>query len=202
MRALSYFVLAMTLAMAASMPARSASESPDALVKSTVDEVLGLIAKNQDRATLRKLAEQKVLPFFDFKEMTRLAAGAAWRKATPEQQQALEDDFRTLLVNTYTNALSQAGPGSDRTVEVKPAVASKNDDTTVKTVVKESGKPPLEIDYRMSSKDSTWKVYDVVVEGVSLVTNYRSSFSEEVSRSGIDGLIKTLKERNSTLPKS
>jgi phospholipid transport system substrate-binding protein len=200
MRTLSRMFLVI-LALAAALPARPANESPDVLVKNTVEEVLGVMKQNQNRAALRKLAEQKVLPNFDFKEMTRLAVGVAWRKATPEQQRALEDNFRELLVNTYTNALSQAGSTGNETVDVKPAPLSKNNDTVVKTQVKEPGKQPIEIDYRMSNRDGAWKVYDVVVEGVSLVTNYRSSFAEEVRRSGIDGLIKTLQERNARIAK-
>jgi len=201
MKTLSRLLLAITLTFAAALPSWPANESPDLLVKNTVEEVLGVMKQNQDRATLRKLAEQKVLPNFDFKEMTRLAVGVAWRKATPEQRRALEENFRELLVNTYVNALSQAGSSGNKTVDVKPAPPSKNNDTVVKTQVKEPGKEPLEIDYRMSNRDGTWKVYDVVVEGVSLVTNYRSSFAEEVRSSGIDGLIKTLQERNARLAK-
>jgi phospholipid transport system substrate-binding protein len=199
MKTISRLLLIAMLCIGAATLARAAGESPDAMVKNTVEEVLGVLKQNQDRAALRKLAEQKVLPHFDFKEMTRLAVGAAWRKATPEQQRALEDNFRTLLVNTYTNALSQAGGA--KTLEVRPAPASKGGDTTVKTVVKESGKQPVAVDYRMSNKEGEWKVFDVLVEGVSLVTNYRTSFAEEVNRAGIDGLIKSLQQRNHSLAK-
>jgi phospholipid transport system substrate-binding protein len=199
MKTISRLLLIAMLCIGAATLARAAGESPDAMVKNTVEEVLGVLKRNQDRAALRKLAEQKVLPHFDFKEMTRLAVGAAWRKATPEQQRALEDNFRTLLVNTYTNALSQAGGA--KTLEVRPAPASKGGDTTVKTVVKESGKQPVAVDYRMSNKEGEWKVFDVLVEGVSLVTNYRTSFAEEVNRAGIDGLIKSLQQRNHSLAK-
>jgi len=179
--------------------ARAANQPPDTMVKSVVDDVLGVIRENRDRATLRKLAEQKVLPHFDFREMTRLAVGAAWRKASPEQQGALEKNFRTLLVNTYTNALA-SGTSPGTTVELKPG-ATKDNDATVRTLVKQSGKQPMPIDYRLALRDDEWKVYDVVVDGVSLVTNYRSSFSEEVSKSGIDGLIHNLEQRNNSLAK-
>ena len=176
--------------------AQAANQPPETFVKAIVDDVLGVIRQNPDRKTLRKVAEQKVLPHFDFQQMTRLAVGAAWRKASPEQQSALEHNFRTLLVNTYTNALSQ-GASSDAAVDYKPG-ATKDNDATVHTVVKQSGKPPLPIDYRLQVREGEWKVYDVVVEGVSLVTNYRSSFSEEVSKSGIDGLIHKLEQRNNS----
>jgi phospholipid transport system substrate-binding protein len=195
--------LAMVLAMlfvAASGVAADAT--PEAIVKSTVEEVLTVIQKTKDRRALRELAEQKVVSQFDFREMTRLAVGPAWRDATPQQQKALEDAFRSLLVSTYTAALSRAG-GTERTVEVKPAQPQQGqDDVVVKTFVKEPGRQPLEIDYRMAKRDETWKVYDVLVENLSLVTTYRSSFAEEIKRSGIDGLIKALNEKNRSGSKS
>jgi len=172
--------------------------SPDALVKSTVNEVLAVIRQNHDQQTLRQLAEQKVLPHFDFAAMTRLAVGKAWRQASPSQQQALEDGFRTLLVNTYTTALSKAATGKEA-VEVKPPQAGGGNETTVKTVVTAPGEPPTAIDYRMEKTADGWKVMDVVVESVSLVTNYRSTFNEEINRSGIDGLIKVLEAKNRKL---
>jgi len=180
----------------------AADSAPDALVRSTVDEVLAVIKQNKDKQALRALAEQKVLPHFDFKRMTQLALGAPWRQANPAQQQALENGFRTLLVNTYTNALSVSATGG-QTVEVKPAQAKAGqDEVVVKTTVKDSGKPPIAIDYRMAKSADGWKVFDVVVENLSLVTNYRGTFASEVSRSGIDGLIKVLDEKNRTLAKS
>ncbi len=178
--------------------ARAAGDSPDELVKRTTNEVLEVIKQNRDRAVLRRIAEQKVLPNFDFQEMTRLAMGPAWRKASPEQRKGLVDNFRTLLVNTYVNSFAQVGSG-ERTLEVKPA-AIKGDETMVRTLVKEPGRPqPISIDYRMRNKDDGWKVYDIVVEGVSLVTNYRTTFAEEVNRGGVDGLIKALEQRNKKL---
>lgn len=183
-------------------PMLAVDVAPDALVRSTVDEVLTVIRQSRDKQALRQLAEQKVLPRFDFKRMTQLAMGPAWRQANPAQQQALEDGFRALLVNTYTNALSVSASGN-QTVEVKPVqVKPDQPDVTVKTVVKQSGKQPVAINYHMARSADGWKVYDVVVEDLSLVTNYRGSFTSEVSRSGIDGLIKVLDEKNRTLAKS
>ncbi len=178
----------------------AANTAPDALVKSTVDEVLSVIKQTPDKAALRRLAEEKVLPRFDFRQMTQLAVGPAWHKANPEQQQALEKGFRTLLVNTYTGSLSMAAGGGKK-VEVKPARQSDQKDTVVKTLVTQSGKPPISIDYRMENNPDGWKVYDVLVEGVSLVTTYRGTFSEEVKQSGIDGLIKVLDTKNRALAK-
>ena len=183
----------------------AASSAPDALVKSTVDEVLLVIKQTKDKSTLRLLAEEKVLPRFDFRQMTQLAVGPAWQKANPGQQQALESGFRALLVNTYTGSLSLAA-GGDRKVEVKPARPSGQNqsgqnDTVVKTLVTQSGKPPISIDYRMENNPDGWKVYDVLVDGVSLVTTYRGTFSQEVQQSGIDGLIKVLEAKNRALAK-
>ena len=181
--------------------AAAADTAPDALVKSTVDEVLALIRQNNDKRALRELAEQKVLPHFDFRRMTQLAVGRAWRDANPAQQQALENSFRTLLVNTYTSALSISATSSD-TVEVKPVqVVAGQNDVTVKTTVKDAAKQSIAVDYRMAKEVDGWKVYDVVVEDLSLVTNYRGTFASEVARSGIDGLIKVLEEKSRTLAK-
>lgn len=179
-------------------------EPPDALVKRTVEDVLQVIQQNPERAALQRIAEQKVLPNFDFREMTRLAVGANWRKATPEQQTALETGFRKLLVNVYTSALAKTGPSQGgRTLEVKPLPpGAKQDEATVKTVVKEADGKRVAIDYRMASRDGQWKVYDVLVEGVSLVTNYRTSFDGEVTKGGVDGLIKALEQKNSGAAKS
>ena len=170
------------------------AQSPDALVKSTVDEVLAVMRQNKDPKTLVGLAEQKVLPHFDFARMTQLAVGRQWKEASPAQQKALEEGFRSLLVNTYSAAISNGVTPADK-VEVKPAQGS-GDDVMVKTVVRRSGKPAVPVDYRLAKKGDGWKVYDVIVENVSLVQTYRGTFSAEIARSGIDGLIKVLEEKN------
>lgn len=174
----------------------SAQTAPDALVKSTVDEVLGVIKTTKDKRALNDVVEKKVLPNFDFQAMTRLAVGRHWREASPAQQQSLENAFRSLLVTTYTTALSQSST-AEQSVEVRAApVKPADDDVTVRTLVKESGRKPIAIDYRMAKASSGWKVYDVVVENLSLVTNYRGSFNTEISKAGIDGLIKSLEAKN------
>lgn len=184
--------------------ALAAAEPPEAMVSRTVEEVLQAIRQNPDRAALQEVAEQKVLPRFDFREMTRLAVGANWRKATPEQQAALENSFRRLLVNLYTSSLASSGRSQgERKLEVKPVPhGAPKDDVLVKTVVKESGGPRVAIDYRMASRDGQWKVYDVLVEGVSLVTTYRTSFEGEVAKGGVEGLIRTLEQKNQGSSKS
>lgn len=196
-------LLILSLALSAGTAIASV-EPPDALVKRSVEEILSEIDRAPDRAALRRIAEQKVLPNFEFREMTRLAAGANWRKASPQQQEALVKGFRTLLVNLYTNALNQSGERDrKRSVEVRPlAPGARPEDVTVKTVVRESGGRPIEIDYRMLKRDDGWKVYDVLVEGVSLVTNYRSTFDNEVAKGGVDGLIRTLEHKNGAGVKS
>jgi phospholipid transport system substrate-binding protein len=180
----------------------AADTAPDAIVKSTVDDVLAVIKQNkQDRQALRELAEKKVLPKFDFKRMTQLAVGPGWREANPAQKEALENGFRTLLVNTYTAALSTTATANP-TVDVKPVqMKPDQDDVTVKTIVKDSGKQQVSVDYRMEKLPEGWKVYDVVVENLSLVTNYRGTFNDEVKRSGIDGLIKALDQKNRAIAK-
>jgi phospholipid transport system substrate-binding protein len=170
-----------------------AQEAPDALVKKTVDDVLEVIKQTKDPRKLIEIAEQKVLPNFDFKQMTRLAVGKSWSQASAAQQEALERAFRTLLVRTYAAALTRTSGNTK--VEVKPA-KPEGEEAVVRTVATEPGSQPVQIDYRMVKTPGGWKVYDVVVENLSLVTSYRSSFQSEIARSGIDGLIKTIEAKN------
>ena len=192
-RWIAIFVLALVYAVPV---AHGAEVAPDVLVKNTVDEVLVVMRQGNDRKALQRIAEQKVLPHFDFKRMTQLAVGNAWREASAAQQQELERGFRTLLVNTYTTALSMSN-NTGHSLEVKPLQAkSDQNEVTVKTTVKDGNEQPVAIDYRMEHTADGWKVFDVVVENMSLVTNYRSTFAAEVGRSGIDGLIKALADKN------
>ena len=173
-----------------------AKTAPDALVKTTVDSVLEGIKSGRDRRAIADVIEQKVLPNFDFREMTRAAMARHWRDASATQQQALENAFRGLLVTTYTQALMQSGV-TDKQVDVRAApVRPADDDVAVKTLVKEASGKPLAVDYRLAKTANGWKVYDVVVENLSLVTNYRSTFNSEIGKSGIDGLIKALEAKN------
>lgn len=186
-------VLAMTYAMG--IAAQGRVTPPDEMVRDGVTEVLAEIKKNSEPRALQAFAEAKLLSQFDFAAMTRLATGRAWSKATPTQKQALENAFRTLLVRTYTTALAQVT--GNFTVEIRPTPIRPGDaDAVVKTLVKGSDRPPVPIDFRLTRTPAGWKVYDVVVENLSLVTNYRSSFQSEISRSGIDGLIKAIEDKN------
>ena len=173
-----------------------AQTAPDVLVRNTVGEVLLLLQQDRGQRELQGLVEQKVLPHFDFRVMTQTAMGKSWREASPAQQKALENAFRALLVRTYTAALADAAK-VERKVEVKPLQLKSGEDyATVHTLVKEPGKPPLSLDYRMALTGQTWKVVDIVAENVSLVINYRGTFNSEIGRSGIDGLIRALEEKN------
>lgn len=177
-----------------------AQEAPDALVKRVSQEVLA-IAKSDpkvqagDQARIHQVIDGKLAPHFDFARMTALAMGRNWRSATPAQQKELTEQFKQLLVRTYSGALSRY---RDERIEYKPLVAAPSDtDVTVKTlVVKSGGGSPVTIDYSLARTPEGWKAYDVIVGGVSLVTNYRDEFNEQIKSGGIDGLIATLKSKN------
>ena len=179
--------------------AAHAQEAPDAMVRRTTDEVLAIIKADKDlqsgnMSKVVQLAEQKVLPHFDFERMTRLAVGRNWNQATPEQKQALVKEFRTMLVRTYSSSLTQY---RDQKIDVKPTKMTPQDkEVTVRTSIIQQGGPPIPIDYAMEKIDAGWKVYDVVIDGASLVTTYRGTFNDQIQKSGIDGLVKTLQERN------
>jgi phospholipid transport system substrate-binding protein len=146
---------------------------------------------------LSQLVEIKVLPHFNFVHMTQLAVGRNWRQATPEQQKSLVDEFRTLLVRTYTTAFMQY---KDQTVDYKPLrMAPTDTEVLVKSLIKQAGGQPVAIDYNMENLGSGWKVYDVKIEGISLVENYRNTFNSEVQRNGVDGLIKALSDKNKAI---
>jgi phospholipid transport system substrate-binding protein len=180
-------------------PMAHAQEGPEALVKRVSQDVIATIksdpqvqAGNQVR--IREVMESKLAPNFDFARMTALAMGRNWRAATPEQQQRLTDEFRTLLVRTYSSALTKY---RDEEIEYKPLRGNPGDtDVTVRTAVLKPGGAPIQIDYSMGKTAAGWKAYDVIVGGVSLVTNYRDEFNEQIKAGGVDGLIKTLAEKN------
>lgn len=175
------------------------ANGPAEIVTSNVEDVVAAIKQSKDKRSLFEIADKKVAPNFDFSAMTRTAVGRAWRDATPEQQQQLEVAFRGILVQTYTTALGSFKVG-DLVVDVRPvSVKAGQDEVTVKSVAKQSGKQPVSIDYRMVRSTSGWKVVDVVIENLSLVTNYRDSFASEISRGGIDGLVQTLQAKHKAL---
>jgi phospholipid transport system substrate-binding protein len=173
--------------------------APDVLAKNTTEEVLEILRNNKDiRSDPKKvtdLVEAKILPNFDFTKMTRLAVGKGWRHASPEQRETLVTEFKNLLVRTYGTSLTQY---KNETVEFKPFKMEPNaTDVTVKSQInRAAGGQPVAVDYSMEKTTNGWKVYDVTIEAVSLVTTYRGSFADEVQRSGIDGLIASLQQKN------
>lgn len=179
-------------------PARAQSEDPQALVQRVSSEVMEAARADAaiqagDVGKVMALVDSKVMPYVNFQRMTAAAVGRYWRQATPEQQQKLQAEFKTLLVRTYSGALAQV---RDQTVQLKP-FRGKPDDTevTVRSEVRGKGEP-IQLDYRLEKRPDGWKIYDVNVLGVWLVENYRNSFAQEISAGGIDGLIARLAERN------
>lgn len=183
-------------------PVAAEDLAPDALVRGVATEVLEIVKRDQDiqGGDTRKviaLVEEKILPHFDFTRMTALAMGLNWRKASAEQKARLTDQFRTLLVRTYSTALTKY---RDQTIEYKPVRAQPGDkDVTVRSMIMQPGAEAITIDYSMEKTAASWKVYDVTVAGISLVTTYRDAFSQEVRKAGVDGLIERLAEKNRQL---
>ncbi|HEX2334190.1 MAG TPA: ABC transporter substrate-binding protein [Burkholderiales bacterium] len=194
-------LLALALAGA---PVAAQDVAPDTLVRNVTLEVVDLISKDREiktgsRAKLVAVIEAKVLPHFNFTAMTALAMGQNWAKASPEQKKQLTEEFRTLLVRTYASALSAY---SEQKFDFRPLRAKATDtDVTVNVRVLQPGAQPVTLDYSMEKTANGWKVYDVVVGGVSLVANYRTEFANTVRTSGVDGLIKDLEAKNKSLDK-
>ncbi|MDO9365991.1 MAG: ABC transporter substrate-binding protein [Methylotenera sp.] len=190
---------AFMLSLFAGVAVANAELSADELVKKTADEVLTIIKNDKDiqagsQQKIYALTEEKILPNFDFDRVSRMVLGKNWRAATPEQQASFQKEFRSLLLRTYASAL---GKYKDQVIEYKPMRSepgAKN--VSVKTLILQTGGQPVTVDYSLVKVDGGWKVYDIVIEGVSLVTNYRSQFSNEIRQNGIDGLNKKLAEKN------
>ena len=169
------------------------------MVKRVAQDVIATIKSDPaiqagNEARIRDVLEAKLLPNFDFARMAALAMGRNWRSATPEQQKRVTDEFRALLVRTYSGALNQY---RNETIDYKPLRMNAGDtEVTVRTLVQRASGAPIQIDYGMEKKADAWKCYDVIVAGVSLVTNYRDEFNEQIKNGGVDGLIKTLADRN------
>ena len=195
----SFFVYALAALGFFALEPALAQETADAAVKRTSQELLQIIRADPkvqagDQARIREVVEAKVFPNIDFERMTSLAMGRNWRAANPEQQKRLIEEFRTLLVRTYSGALAQY---RDQKMDYKPLRAEPNaTDVTVRTEVLRPGQAPVQIDYSMTRTQEGWKAYDIIVGGVSLVTNYRDEFSEQIKTAGVDGLIKTLAAKN------
>jgi len=185
--------LGMSSVMAAPIP-------PDELVRQTIEEVLSIIRSDEkiqsgDMERITGVMEQKVAPHLDFPRMTRLAVGRPWRQATPEQRTALIREFRTLLIRSYASAFKMFNAIF---VEYRPLRAGPEEtDATVNTLIRlPGGAQPITVDYDMQLRGDAWKVFDVRIDGASLIINYRNIFSQEIQRSGIDGLLNSLIEKN------
>ncbi len=183
-------------------PAAAQELAPDAMVQQVTEDVLTVVRQDKDiqSGNTRKaidLAETKVSPYFNFQRMTALAVGREWSKATPEQKKRLTEEFKTLLVRTYSNALISY---KNQKVVYKPSkMAAADTEVVVKTEVVQPGNKPIQLDYALEKQGDSWKVYDVIVAGVSLVTNYRDTFKQEMSNNGIDGLITMIANKNKQL---
>ncbi len=198
LRTVAVTLLLLPLVLTAAPPVH-AQEAPDALVKRIAEETLTTIRGDKELqagnpAKVKQLIESKLVPNFDTARMTALAMGRNWRAATPEQQKQLTEQFKTLLIRTYSNALTNY---RDNTMSYKPLRMNAGDtEVVVRTEVTRPGQAPVPIDYSMEKTPEGWKGYDVVVAGVSLVTNYRDEFNDVVKSSGVDGLIKALADKN------
>ena len=183
-------------------PARAAAEAPDVLVKRISNDVIDTVKSDKDiqggnSKKIIDLVNSKILPYVDSDKMTSLAAGRYWRQATPEQQKQLSTEFRTLLVFTYSGALSQI---RNETVEFKPFRADPADtEVVVRSQVNMTRGEPITLDYRLTKNPDGWKIIDINVLGAWLVETYKSTFSSEIGKSGVDGLIKKLHDRNEQL---
>lgn len=175
-----------------------AADGPLELVHKTADDVLAVLKSDdsiqQDKEKIYQLAEEKILPNFDLDRISMLVLGKAWRKINEDQQQQFKSEFKTMLLRTYAVAL---GKYKDQQIDFKPMRMEPTDkQATVKTQIIQDGAQPISVDYTLAKKDDQWKVFDIVIEGVSLVTNYRSQFASEIKNNGIDSLISKLAEKN------
>ena len=195
-------ILGALLALSVFATTAQAELAPDALARSVTDEVLTIVRTDKELQAgnpqkVAQLVETKVLPHFNFDRMTQLAVGRNWRQANQDQQRVLVEEFKTLLVRTYTTAFTQY---KNQTIEYRPLrMAAADKDVVVKSYIKQPAGQPIAIDYRMEKLAAGWKVYDVTIEGISLVENYRNTFNNEIQRSGIDGLIRALSDKNKAL---
>jgi phospholipid transport system substrate-binding protein len=192
------FSLALLLAVAAPVAVAQVS-APDVLLKGVTADVIAIIRQDKDiqagvPAKVAEVVETRILPLFDFARMTQLAVARNWNAATPEQQKTLTTEFRTLLVRTYSTALSNY---RDQVIDFKPLRSAPGDtEVTVKSVVKQTGTDALSMDYDMEKRADGWKVYDIKIDGISLITTYRETFANKVREGGVEGLIKSLADKN------
>jgi phospholipid transport system substrate-binding protein len=187
------------LAQAGSTQDGAAQESPEALIERVGTEIIARIRDDKalregDMQRVSALVDELVMPYVDFERMTRLAAGRWWREATPEQRERLMTEFRAMLLRTYSGALEQIG---DQQIRMKPRRGQADaTDLIVRSEILQPGREPIQLDYRMRKSDAGWQIYDLNVLGVWIVETYRNQFNQEASRGGVEGLIKSLGDRN------
>ena len=178
----------------------AATEAAQALVERTTEEMLSFLRNNRERVAsdmefLKQEVREVIVPHLDFESMTKLAVAAPWRQATAEQRESLVEEFRALLLRTYTKSL---GEFSNQQVEFLPFRASDRPDRAVvrSRIIQSSGGPPISVEYRLRLLDEGWKIYDIIIDNISLVTSYRTTFASQIRQSGLDGLIASLAEKN------
>ncbi len=197
-----FLLIILTLVMSITV---SAAEAPDLFVKKIADEVFEILKTDKDlkagnKEKAYKITEEKILPFFDFDRISKLVLGKAWPAASKEEQEAFKKEFRLMIIKTYGSALLKF---KDQTLNYKPTRFQPSDEEVlVRTEILQSGAPPLPIDYMLEKDGSSWRVFDIIIEGVSLVTNYRGQFGNEIKQNGIASLITKLAEKNADFGKA
>jgi len=195
-------IVGLMMSMVASVALAQTSSAPDELIRTVTQGVLDQIKSDRSIQTgnierLNTLVDQKVMPYVNFQRMTALAVGRNWRAATPDQQQQLMNEFRRLLLLTYADAVRQV---TDTTIQIRPMRSKPDDDEViVRTQVLRPGKEAIQLDYRLEKSGTSWKIFDLNILGLWLVEHYRNQFTQVVGASGIDGLVKSLQEKNRTL---
>ena len=199
MKAIVKILCLAVLALFANVAMANIDMAPDALVKQTADDVLTIVKNDKDiqagnQQKLFAVVEEKILPNFDFDRVCRMVLGKNWKSASPEQQALFQKEFRSLLLRTYATAL---GKYRDQVIEYRPMQTDASEkNVTVKTQIIQKGGQPIAVDYSLVKGPAGWKVYDITIESVSLVTNYRSQFSSEIRQNGLDSLNKKLADKN------
>jgi phospholipid transport system substrate-binding protein len=193
-----FLALALSLAAAPAV-AKADDDAATRLVQRTADRMLSALSSRRaeierNPQLINQLVDNILAPHFDFEMITRAAVGRDWNKATPAQQRALTDAFREMLIRTYSKALLKYSDEEIQYASARPG--TRSDTVVVETKVRAAGAPPIPMDYRMHKKSGNWKVYDVIIENVSLISNYRSQFRTTIARAGIDGLIDELQAKN------
>ncbi|ARP93071.1 MlaC/ttg2D family ABC transporter substrate-binding protein [Bordetella genomosp. 13] len=204
-RLMQRLFLACTLLVAAAAQAQGTGKpdpngAPDQFVLAAANQALAVLksdnhVKSGDLTRINQVVDQYVLPYVDFQKTTRLAAGRYWRQATPQQRTALADAFRGTLIRTYSGAL--ANVDNNTTINLLPFRGdAKSDDVVVRSTISQSNGQPVQVDYRLGKEAQGWRIYDLNVEGIWLIENYRNQFAQQINQNGIDGLIAALNQRN------